>query len=99
MKGLTRADIDRAESKDFALGDKPIRPRDAATLLLLTPVFANVPRAALAAGVGMVMGQQPRQGAVGAAGRRVLDGAANGGEHTAADIKFVLATHVDKETR
>ncbi len=35
MDGLTRAQIDKAESKDFALGKGPLRPRDAATLLLL----------------------------------------------------------------
>ncbi|MVA98923.1 NUDIX hydrolase [Nitratireductor sp. CAU 1489] len=33
--GMSRADVDRAESKDFALGGKPMRPRDAATLILL----------------------------------------------------------------
>lgn len=35
MDGLTKAQIDKAESKDFALGAKPMRPRDAATLILL----------------------------------------------------------------
>lgn len=35
MEGLTRAEVDKAESKDFALGGKPMRPRDAATLILL----------------------------------------------------------------
>lgn len=35
MAGLSREAIDRAESKDFALGDGPKRPRDAATLILL----------------------------------------------------------------
>jgi len=35
MEGMTRADIDRAENKDFALGKGPKRPRDAATLILL----------------------------------------------------------------
>jgi len=35
MEGLTRAEIDKAESGDFALGGKPMRPRDAATLILL----------------------------------------------------------------
>ncbi|MAW87659.1 MAG: NUDIX hydrolase [Phyllobacteriaceae bacterium] len=35
MDGLTRAQIDQAENKDFALGKGPLRPRDAATLLLL----------------------------------------------------------------
>lgn len=35
MDGLTRAEIDKAETKDFALGGKPMRPRDAATLILL----------------------------------------------------------------
>lgn len=35
MDGMTRAEIDKAESKDFALGGKPMRPRDAATLILL----------------------------------------------------------------
>lgn len=33
--GMTRADIDRAENRDFALGSGPKRPRDAATLILL----------------------------------------------------------------
>ena len=35
MAGMTRAEIDRAENKDFALGAGPKRPRDAATLILL----------------------------------------------------------------
>jgi 8-oxo-dGTP pyrophosphatase MutT (NUDIX family) len=35
MAGMTREAIDRAESKDFALGHGPKRPRDAATLILL----------------------------------------------------------------
>lgn len=35
LEGLTRTQLDKAESKDFALGGKPMRPRDAATLLLL----------------------------------------------------------------
>ena len=35
MDGMSQAEVDRAESKDFALGGKPMRPRDAATLLLL----------------------------------------------------------------
>lgn len=32
---MTRAQLDKAESQDFALGGKPMRPRDAATLILL----------------------------------------------------------------
>ena len=35
MREMSKAEVDRAESKDFALGDGPKRPRDAATLLLL----------------------------------------------------------------
>ncbi|HRP79167.1 MAG TPA: NUDIX domain-containing protein [Aquamicrobium sp.] len=35
MAGMTRAELDRAENKDFALGAGPKRPRDAATLILL----------------------------------------------------------------
>jgi 8-oxo-dGTP pyrophosphatase MutT (NUDIX family) len=35
MEGLTRPEIDKAESRDFALGGKPMRPRDAATLILI----------------------------------------------------------------
>lgn len=35
LVGLTRTQLDKAESKDFALGGKPMRPRDAATLILL----------------------------------------------------------------
>lgn len=35
MEGMTRAEIDHAENKDFALGKGPKRPRDAATLILL----------------------------------------------------------------
>ncbi len=35
MNGLTREQIDIAESKDFALGEGPLRPRDAGTLILL----------------------------------------------------------------
>ncbi|WP_173931596.1 NUDIX hydrolase [Chelativorans sp. Marseille-P2723] len=33
--GLTRAEVDAAESRDFALGPGPLRPRDAATLILI----------------------------------------------------------------
>lgn len=35
MEGMTRAEVDKAENKDFALGKGPKRPRDAATLILL----------------------------------------------------------------
>lgn len=35
LEGMTRAALDRAESRDFALGKGPLRPRDAATLMLL----------------------------------------------------------------
>lgn len=35
MDGMTRAEVDKAESLDFALGGGPMRPRDAATLILL----------------------------------------------------------------
>ncbi len=35
MAGLSRAEVDRLESKDFAIGKGPLRPRDAATLILL----------------------------------------------------------------
>lgn len=38
MEGMTRAEIDRAESSDFAIGKGPLRPRDAATLILLDRV-------------------------------------------------------------
>ncbi|MDQ6438154.1 NUDIX hydrolase [Mesorhizobium sp. LHD-90] len=35
MDGISRTDLDKAEAKDFALGKGPLRPRDAATLILL----------------------------------------------------------------
>jgi 8-oxo-dGTP pyrophosphatase MutT (NUDIX family) len=35
MDGMTRREVDRADAKDFALGAGPLRPRDAATLILL----------------------------------------------------------------
>jgi 8-oxo-dGTP pyrophosphatase MutT (NUDIX family) len=35
MDGMTRKQVDKAESRDFALGPGPLRPRDAATLILL----------------------------------------------------------------
>lgn len=35
IEGLTRAEVDRDESRDFALSKKLLRPRDAATLILL----------------------------------------------------------------
>ncbi len=35
MEGMTRAEIDQRENKDFALGKGPLRPRDAATLMLV----------------------------------------------------------------
>lgn len=33
--GMTRAEVDRIEARDFALGIGPLRPRNAATLILL----------------------------------------------------------------
>jgi 8-oxo-dGTP pyrophosphatase MutT (NUDIX family) len=38
MEGMTRAEVDKVENKDFALGVGPKRPRDAATLILLDRV-------------------------------------------------------------
>lgn len=35
IAGMTSAELDQAESRDFALGPGPKRPRDAATLILL----------------------------------------------------------------
>lgn len=35
MAGLSRNEVDRLESRDFAIGDGPARPRDAATLILI----------------------------------------------------------------
>lgn len=35
MEGLTRAEVDAVENKDFSIGSGPKRPRDAATLILL----------------------------------------------------------------
>lgn len=35
MDGLTKTQVDKADSRDFALGPGPKRPRDAATLILL----------------------------------------------------------------
>jgi 8-oxo-dGTP pyrophosphatase MutT (NUDIX family) len=35
MHGMTKAEIDRSEKADIALGDGPKRPRDAATLILI----------------------------------------------------------------
>ncbi|WP_036484134.1 NUDIX hydrolase [Nitratireductor basaltis] len=43
MGGLSRAQLDKAESRDFALGAGPLRPKDAATLILLDR-SASVPR-------------------------------------------------------
>jgi len=42
MDGMTRSEVDKAESKDFALGKGPLRPRDAATLILLDNSGAGV---------------------------------------------------------
>lgn len=42
MAGMTRAEVDRVENKDFALGPGPKRPRDAATLILLDRKGGNV---------------------------------------------------------
>jgi 8-oxo-dGTP pyrophosphatase MutT (NUDIX family) len=42
MDGMTRAEVDKAESKDFALGKGPLRPRDAATLILLDNSDAGI---------------------------------------------------------
>lgn len=35
MAGLSRTEVDRLESRDVALGKGPLRPRDAATLILI----------------------------------------------------------------
>lgn len=35
LEGMTKAQLDKAESQDFAVGKGPLRPRDAATLILL----------------------------------------------------------------
>jgi 8-oxo-dGTP pyrophosphatase MutT (NUDIX family) len=35
IEGMTRAALDKAEARDFALGKGPLRPRDAATLIVL----------------------------------------------------------------
>lgn len=40
--GMSRAEVDRLEAKDFALGDGAMRPRHAATLILLNRTGANV---------------------------------------------------------
>lgn len=42
MEGMTRAEIDKAENKDFALGSGPKRPRDAATLILLDRAGSDI---------------------------------------------------------
>lgn len=42
MEGMSRAEVDRAEHKDFALGPGPRRPRDAATLILLDRQHGDV---------------------------------------------------------
>lgn len=42
MEGMSRAAVDRAEQKDFALGPGPKRPRDAATLILLDRQHSDV---------------------------------------------------------
>ena len=40
--GITRTELDKRESKDFALGPGPKRPRDAATLILLDKTGGEV---------------------------------------------------------
>ena len=35
MDGMTRPELDKAEARDAALGNGPLRPQDAATLILL----------------------------------------------------------------
>lgn len=35
LEGMSRAELDKKEASDFALGKGPLRPRDAATLILL----------------------------------------------------------------
>ena len=35
MDGMSKAEVDRVEARDSALGPGPLRPRDAATLILL----------------------------------------------------------------
>jgi 8-oxo-dGTP pyrophosphatase MutT (NUDIX family) len=42
MEGITREALDKSEAADFALGGKPMRPRDAATLMLLDRRGADV---------------------------------------------------------
>lgn len=42
MEGISRADLDRAESRDSALGKGPLRPRAAATMILLDRSGADI---------------------------------------------------------
>jgi 8-oxo-dGTP pyrophosphatase MutT (NUDIX family) len=42
MDGMTRPEIDKAESRDNALGKGPLRPRDAATLILLDGMDGDI---------------------------------------------------------
>lgn len=41
LHGMTRAEVDELEAKDFALGGPPMRPRHAATLILIDGRGAN----------------------------------------------------------
>ncbi|MBX3567214.1 MAG: NUDIX hydrolase [Rhizobiaceae bacterium] len=42
MEGISRADLDKAEAKDFVLGKGPLRPRAAATMIVLDRSGAQV---------------------------------------------------------
>lgn len=87
MQGLTKAQIDKAESRDFALGGKPMRPRDAATLILIDN-SAGAPK--------VLMGRRSQKHAF-MPGRLVFPG----GRTDSSDSRIAVAQdlHADEERR
>lgn len=84
---MTRADLDKAESKDFALGNGPLRPRDSATLILLDRASS---------GTRVLMGRRSRKHAF-MPGKFVFPG----GRTDPADSRISAAAplHSDEETK
>lgn len=87
MSEMTRTELDEAERNDFALGPGPLRPRDAATLILLDRKDAEV---------RVLMGRRSSRHAF-MPGKFVFPG----GRTDPADsrIRTVTGLHPDEETR
>lgn len=81
LHGLSRTELDKVESKDFALGKGPLRPRDAGTLILLDRSGS---------GPKVLMGRRSMRHAF-MPGRYVFPG----GRTDPADSRVAVASHLD----